>query len=277
MISDLVTADWLFENINNPYLRMVDCRWLLGQPEEGRHQYENGHIPGAVHLDVEKHLSGKEGPGRHPLPQKRDFQKILEEIGVSREMHVIAYDAGTGMPAPRLWWLLRYYGHERVSILDGGWRTWTTGGKPVEYQVPHYPKGEFVARAKLKWLLNQKGVDDLRDNPEVVLLDVRTPERYRGEVEPIDARAGHIPGAVNLPFTQLINQETGCFLPAEQLKEMFAQVGATKADITICYCGSGITACTNIFALRLVGVEAKLYEGSWGEWSQDLSQPIVTG
>ena len=276
MTSDLVTAEWLQNHLDDRLVRVVDCRWVLGKPGEGRRQYEQGHIPGAVHLDVEGHLSGKEGPGRHPLPAKRDFQKTVSEIGVGRETHVVAYDDGSGAPAARLWWLLRYFGHEQVSILDGGSEIWVKEQRPVDQTIPRYSAAEFVVRPKKKWVVDKSAVDSLRDQTEVLLIDARAPERYRGEVEPMDARPGHIPGAQNFPFVNVIDPQTGQFFPKEKLKAEFERLGTKEAKTVICYCGSGVTACTDILALKLTGYEAVLYEGSWSDWSKDLNMAVAT-
>ncbi|HEX5036156.1 MAG TPA: sulfurtransferase [bacterium] len=275
MAQELVTADWLLEHLNDPNVRVVDCRWVVGEPGEGRRQYEAGHIQGAAHLDIEKHMTGKNGPGRHPLPGRRQFQDALSEIGVTRETRVVAYDSGSGMPAARLWWLLNYYGHENVSILNGGWNGWLAKGGPVSTEVPQFSKTEFVGRPRRKWVTDKEGVDSLRDHADILLIDARAPERYRGEVEPYDTRPGHIPGALNFPFSQALDPSTGLFRKPEELKAEFDKMGAKDAETIICYCGSGITACTDILALKLAGYEAQLYEGSWSDWSADNDLPAA--
>lgn len=274
--SELVSAEWLLEHLHDPGLRIIDCRWVLGEPDQGKAQYLAGHVPGAVHLDIDEHLSGKEGPGRHPLPARFNFQKLMSSIGVGRDTRVIAYDGGKGMPAARLWWLLRFYGHENVSVLDGGWEAWLKSGGPVQTEVPKPPEAEFTARPKRKWVVDKVLVDSVRDESSTLLIDARSAERYRGESEPIDAKAGHIPGAENLPFHQLLDPVTGRFLPPEKLKAAFESIGADKAKTIICYCGSGVTACTSILALKLAGYEAQLYEGSWSDWSSDNGLQIAT-
>ncbi len=276
MTSDLVSTDWLQTHLNDPGLRIVDTRWILGNPGEGRRQYEAGHIPGAAHLDVDEHLSGKEGPGRHPIPPKRDFQKAVSDLGIERETYVIVYDEGKGMPAARLWWLLKYFGHEKVSLLDGGWSGWLKVGGESEQDIRHFLPSKFIGRAKLGWVFDKERVDTLRDDPRVLILDARSPERYRGDVEPIDARAGHIPGAINFHFAKTIDPQTGYFLKPETLKEEFKKMEADQAETIVCYCGSGITACTNIFALKLAGLDAKLYEGSWSDWAKDADKSVTT-
>ena len=272
----LVSTDWLQSNLPKDDLRVVDCRWRMETPGEGRREYEGGHIPGAVHLDVEEHLSRKEGPGRHPLPTRQEFDAAMSGIGVDRETQVIVYDDGKGAPAARLWWLLRYYGHEKVSVLDGGWSLWVKEERPTATEIPEYPKTKFAARPKRKWVVDKEAVDSLREDPEVLLIDARAPERYRGEVEPIYPRAGHIPGSENLPFFTTIDPETGLFLTPEKLHAAFEKMGAGQAKTIICYCGSGITACTNLLALSLTGRDAKLYEGSFSDWSRDANLPVAT-
>ncbi len=274
MTEDLITTAWLAEHLNDPYVRIVDCRWVLGESGEGRRRYEAGHIPGAVHLDIDTDLSAKEGPGRHPLPNRRDFERTMARIGVSRDIHVIAYDEGTGSPAPRLWWLIRIFGHDKVSVLDGGLKLWQGEGRPVTTEIPSFREGTFTGRTRHVSLVDKNTVDRLRDDPNVLLIDARAPERYRGEVEPIDARPGHIPGAENFPFTKAIDPASGRFLPPERLREEFEKIGVGTAKTLICYCGSGVTACTNLLALRRAGFDAKLYEGSWSEWSKDPELPV---
>src|SRR4030095_12406503 len=200
MVSDLITTDWLNAHLADPKIRVVDCRWVLGKPGEGRRQYEAGHIPGAAHLDVETDLSGKNGPGRHPLPASNDFEATMSRIGVDAKTHVVAYDQGKGIPAPRLWWLLRYFGHDKVSVLDGGFERWVKEGRPVALEIPSFPLSHFKADPRTDWVVDKHAVDRLRKEPGVLLIDARAPERYRGELEPIDAMAGHIPGAKNFPF-----------------------------------------------------------------------------
>jgi thiosulfate/3-mercaptopyruvate sulfurtransferase len=274
MSSNLVTTEWLSSHLQDPKIRTVDCRWVLGKPGEGRRQYEAGHIPGAIYLDVDADLSAKTGPGRHPLPDPLDFEKTMSRIGVDADTHVIAYDEGKGAPAPRLWWLLRYFGHGKISVLDGGFTTWAKEGRPATKDMPSVPPCRFLARPSQDWVVDKMAVDRLREKPGVLILDARAPERYRGDVEPIDAQAGHIPGAKNFPFSTVIDSETGKFLSDEALRERFRSLGADQAKEIVCYCGSGVTACTDLLALKIAGWDGKLYEGSWSDWSRDPDLPV---
>jgi thiosulfate/3-mercaptopyruvate sulfurtransferase len=232
--------------------RFVDCRWELGRPERGRELYAEGHIPGASFLDVERDLSadpgGAEG-GRHPLPAVEDFARAAGSAGIAPGVFVIAYDQGMTGGAARLWWLLRHFGHDDVAVLEGGIGAWLgplRAGEedlePAEF-VPRPREGDTVA---VEELLERLGSDGL------VLLDARAPERYRGETEPMDPVAGHIPGARNLPYSEADH------VPEELL--------GSEDDIVV-YCGSGITACVDLLALERAGVRARLYPGSWSEWS----------
>jgi thiosulfate/3-mercaptopyruvate sulfurtransferase len=230
----------------------VDCRWELGRPERGRELYLEGHIPGASFLDVERELSAPPGGvdgGRHPLPAADDFAAAAGAAGIGAAVFVVAYDQGMTGGAARLWWLLRHLGHEDVAVLDGGIGAWLGPLRSGEEEIE---RAEFVARPReddtigAEELLPRLGQDGL------VLLDARAPERYRGETEPIDPVAGHIPGARNLPYTESSR------VPDDLL--------ATEDDVIV-YCGSGITATVDVLALEHAGVRAKLYPGSWSEWS----------
>ncbi|MBI4196547.1 MAG: sulfurtransferase, partial [Deltaproteobacteria bacterium] len=269
----LVSRAWIEKLLEDPLLRIIVCRWILGKPGEGRRHYEEGHIPEAIHLDVDEQLSGKAGPGRHPIPRRADFERTMSEIGVGVDTYVIAYDAGNGMPAPRLWWLLRYFSHEKISVLDGGWKLWVKEGRrvaagPSPRSSPVDGRVWIAGGRPGEGLVGKSYVTAQLNNSSITLIDARSPERYRGEIEPIDKRAGHIPGAINVPFTQCVDEE-GRYRPPSYIKR-------GEIQETICYCGSGITACTDIFALKLAGIDAKLYEGSWSDWSNDIDLPIET-
>jgi thiosulfate/3-mercaptopyruvate sulfurtransferase len=192
---------------------------------------------------------------------------------------VIAYDAQGGGTAARLWWLLRYFGHANVSLLDGGIPRWVAEGRALQVQVPSVPRADFTAQPRPNWVVDQKAVDALRKNSGALLLDSRLAERYEGKTEPIDARAGHIPGAKNAPIAGNLRGATDPrFLERAQLRARFSEMGADRAEPIVAYCGSGVNACQNIFALELAGFsDALLYEGSWSDWSKNPDLPASTG
>ncbi|MHB8416928.1 MAG: sulfurtransferase [Myxococcales bacterium] len=267
----LVSAEWLRAHLDDPGLRVVDVRWRLGQPGAGRRLYQAGHLPGAVYLDVDGDLAGPpgSGPGRHPLPSPERFAQAMEREGVGDETRLVAYDDQNGAIAARLWFLLRYFGHETGAVLDGGLAAWTG---PLTADHPRPPPRRFTARPRPELVADRAAVA----GGGALLLDARAPERYRGELEPIDPRAGHVPGARSAPFAGNIGPE-GRFLPPEALRRRFAELGAAPGREVIAYCGSGVTACCNLLALELAGVPAKLYEGSWSDWSSDPAAPVATG
>lgn len=261
-----------------PKVRLIDVRFSLTDPQEGRRRYEAGHLPGAVYLSLDEDLSGPPGAhgGRHPLPDMARFAAILGAHGVGNGARVVVYDdkEGGGMFAARLWWLLRYAGHDDVQVLDGGLDAWTGAGLEVTQMVPTYPPETFTLSLRPEMVAEVAEVRGKLGEPGVLLLDARAPERYRGEVEPLDKKAGHIPGARNRPF--MGNLEGGRFKPAEALKERFAD--AAGAEEVLLYCGSGVSAAHNALALEEAGVRgAKLYVGSWSDWSSYEDNPVATG
>jgi thiosulfate/3-mercaptopyruvate sulfurtransferase len=227
--------------------QFVDCRWELGHPERGRALYVAGHVPGASFLDVESDLSaspgGAEG-GRHPLPAAEDFARAAGAAGIGAGTFVVAYDQGMNGGAARLWWLLRHFGHDDAAVLSGGLDAWlgplATGEEEIE-------AAEFVPRVRADDIVSAEEVEAALGRSGFVLVDARVPERYRGDVEPIDPVAGHIPGAVNMPYTE--------------------PVGDAAGNEIVAYCGSGITAAVTVMRFDQAGIEAKLYPGSWSEWS----------
>jgi thiosulfate/3-mercaptopyruvate sulfurtransferase len=241
---------------------LLDVRWTLAsgpQPDE----YAAGHIPGAHFVDVDRDLAGPAGKGgRHPLPEPRDFEASMRRCGVSADRDVVVYDGGPGVPAARCWWLLRWAGHERVRVLDGGLRAWTAAGLDVSTEVPSPEEGDFVARPGQMPVLDAAGAAGLARTG--TLVDVRTPERYRGEQEPVDPVAGHIPGAVNLPAPEL---------GADAAERVAALGGGPYGS----YCGSGIAATRLVLVLDAAGIDAALYAGSWSDWISDAERPVATG
>lgn len=271
----LVSAEELDALLRFDPPALLDVRWELGGPP-GRPLYLEGHIPGAVFVDLDASLSGPPGAGgRHPLPAAQDFQAEMRGAGVSAHRPVVAYDAGTGIAAARAWWVLRYFGHRAVAVLDGGFAAWVAAGLPVEGgAVEVETPGDFVARAGDMPVVDAAGAAELARAG--VLLDARAPERFRGEHEPIDPVAGHLPGAVNLPDASLVDSN-GRFLDPDALRERFAGAGVRDGVVVGAYCGSGVSAAHEVLALELAGFSAALYAGSWSEWIADPGRPVATG
>lgn len=253
---------------------LLDVRWKLGGPP-GVVAYRAGHLPGAVFVDLDRDLAGPPGPGgRHPLPAPEAFQAAMRRCGVRDQADVVVYDEADSTAAARAWWLLRYFGHERVRVLDGGYRAWVAAGQPVETHEPQPAPGDFTARPGHLPVLDADDVPDFtRDG---VLLDARAAERYRGEVEPVDPVAGHIPGAVSAPTLENVRPD-GRFRDPAELRARFAALGVTPDTPVGAYCGSGVTAAHEVLALRLAGYEAALYPGSWSHWITDPNRPVAKG
>lgn len=246
---------------------IFDCRFSLTDPGEGLSAYQRAHIPGAVHLDMEKDLSGPRGVhgGRHPLPDPEAFTNRMRVSGVTRDSLVIAYDDNRLAGAARLWWLLRYFGHSQVRILDGGIKAWLAVGLPVSTTIPKTAvPGDFLAIENAAMTATYPEIkQSVRDNASA-LIDAREAPRYRGEEEPIDPIAGHIPGAINVPWQQFVDVD-GNMLPIEQQRLVWQKL--TLSPSPVVYCGSGVTACVDLLSLAMIGVEsAKLYPGSWSDW-----------
>jgi thiosulfate/3-mercaptopyruvate sulfurtransferase len=253
---------------------VLDARWNLAGPP-GIEAYRRGHLPGAVFVDLDRELAGPPGPGgRHPLPARGAFQEAMRRAGVGGGRLVVVYDDADSTAAARAWWDLRYFGHQRVRVLDGVYRAWIVAGLPVSTVEPVMAPGDFVARSGGLPALDADGAAALAKDG--VLLDARAAVRYRGEVEPIDPVAGHIPGAVNAPTLGNVGVD-GRFLPPELLRDRFAKLGATDAAEVGAYCGSGVTAAHEILALTVAGVPAALYVGSWSNWVADPANPVATG
>jgi thiosulfate/3-mercaptopyruvate sulfurtransferase len=252
---------------------VIDVRWRLAGPP-GRDDYAAGHLPGAVFLDIDADLCGSPGAGgRHPLPDPDDLQRVLRAAGVREGRPVVVYDLGDGLASARTWWTLRWAGHEAVRVLDGGFPAWVAAGLPVTKEVPDPPPGDITVRPGGLPVLDAAAAGRLAE--EGVLIDVRAAPRYRGEVEPIDPVAGHIPGAVNLPATDHLEAD-GRLRAADALRSRFAEVGVDDGVRVGAYCGSGITAAHTVLALHLAGrADAALYVGSWSEWITDPDRPVA--
>ncbi len=274
----LVSAAELMARPEGANWAVVDCRFDLGDPAAGRRAYHEGHIPGAIYLDLEAHLSGpvSERSGRHPLPDPDALARCLGERGINQSVQVVAYDAGNGAFASRLWWLLHWLGHDRAALLDGGLTAWLAAGGSLSTDVPESEAREFKPGLRPYLSVATRDIDLESDHD--LLLDARSAQRFSGELEPIDPVAGHIPGAINLPFEGNLGPD-GRFLPPEQLKARFegALAGRRPAEV-VHYCGSGVTACHNLLAMEHADLAgSRLYVGSWSEWIRDERHPIATG
>jgi thiosulfate/3-mercaptopyruvate sulfurtransferase len=254
---------------------LLDVRWRLGGPP-GIDSYRAGHLPAAVFADLDRDLSGAPGQGgRHPLPPAGDFQATMRRAGVSDDRPVVVYDDADAMAAARAWWLLCYFGHGCVRVLDGGFRAWQAAGQPLTVTDPAARTGDFTARPGHMPLLDASGASATARSG--VLLDARAAERYRGETEPIDPVGGHIPGAVSAPATGNVNPD-GSFRGPAELRERFASLGAAAGGpLVAAYCGSGVTAAQQVLALAVAGIPAALYLGSWSSWVADPARPVATG
>lgn len=270
MYRTLISPAELLPRLGEPDWIVVDCRFYLQDTGRGREEYREAHIPGAFYAHLDEDLSGKVVPGltgRHPLPDIDKLAQTLSRWGIQDGVQVVVYDDRAGGMAVRLWWLLQWLGHEAVALLEGGWADWRAMGMPVDNREPSFHQSHFEARPQWDWILSKEEVDQIRQLPDWKLVDARAPERYRGEVEPIDPVAGHIEGAINLFFMENVDAQ-GHFLPAQDLKQRYlSALGATPPEQTVYYCGSGVSACHDIFAHYHAGLGMpKLYPGSWSEW-----------
>ena len=250
---------------------LLDVRYRLGGPP-GAPEHEAGHVPGAAYVDLDRDLAAPPGAGgRHPLPDSEVFLAAMRVAGVRCGDPVVVYDDWSGHAAARAWWLLRHHGHRDVRVLDGGWSAWVADGGAVETGPVVPEPGDLVGEPGHMPVVAADGVLDVG-----VLVDARATERYRGEVEPVDPVAGHVPGAVNVPTSRNLTGD-GRFRSREELVEVYAAVGAVPGADVAAYCGSGVTACLDVLALELVGVRAALYPGSWSGWVTDPGRPVTSG
>lgn len=251
---------------------VCDVRFYLGDHGQGRREYDEGHLPGARFVDLHTELAGGPGGGRHPLPPVETFTALLGRLGIAAGTHVVAYDSAGGAIAARLWWMLRSIGHSRASVLDGGIQAWTSAGYALTTEVPRPVATEYPSRDEWTGVVDADAVAQSAALGGSIV-DSRAAERYRGDHEPIDSRAGHIPGAHHLFHGDNLAAD-GTHRPLAELSERFRGVGSSP----IVYCGSGVTACHNLLAMSLVGIaDARLYPGSWSEWSADPDREIATG
>jgi thiosulfate/3-mercaptopyruvate sulfurtransferase len=268
----LISVDDLAARIDGADVLVCDVRFHLADHGQGRREYESAHLPGAAFVDLHTELAGGPGGGRHPLPRVEDFVALLGRLGVSPATFVVAYDSAGGAIASRLWWMLRSIGHGQVAVLDGGYDAWVAAGHPVTTEVQRRPVTEYPAVPGWTGIVDADAVAQAVELGATVI-DARAPERFRGEHEPLDARAGHIPGAVNRFHAENLGPD-GRHRPLPELVERFAGVGESP----IVYCGSGVTACHDLLAMSLVGLTgARLYPGSWSEWSADPERAVAVG
>ena len=265
---------------NGDNLLIMDCRYALTDPEAGSQAYAQGHIPGALHADLGKLLSGPATGknGRHPLPDPAAFARAMAGLGANDDTLIVAYDASDSMFAARLWWLLRWIGHENVQVLDGGLQAWLDSGGTLSTAAPQPRHGSFSLRQHAMPTTDFSEVLANLDSQEYLLVDARSPDRYRGENETIDPVGGHIPGALNRYYTENLDA-AGKFKPAGQLREEFqALLGDTPPERIVHQCGSGVSACHNLLAMEIAGLDGgTLYPGSWSEWCHQAAAPVARG
>ncbi|MEE4342032.1 sulfurtransferase [Pseudomonas alliivorans] len=281
-IAQLIGPEQLAVRQQTPGLVILDCRFALEDPDYGQRSYAQGHIDGARFADLNRDLSGpvvKGRTGRHPLPDPATLVERLRTWGIRNDSDIVLYDDGPGMYAARAWWLLAWLGkREGVYLLDGGLKAWHAAGLPLSLDAPRGETGDFMGEPDMSLVLNASHLQGRLGRPEMTLIDARAEARFRGEVEPIDPIAGHIPGAQCAAFNENLGPD-GRFLPPEQLKQRFAeQLQGRPAQSLVSYCGSGVTACHNLFALCLAGYPlGTLYAGSWSDWITDPTREIATG
>jgi thiosulfate/3-mercaptopyruvate sulfurtransferase len=274
----LITTEELAKHLDDPAWVVIDTRHDLMDPDKGPKAYAAGHIPSAFFMHTDTDLAGKKTGknGRHPLPPLDEFAAKLNERGVAPGTQVVIYDDLSGNFAVRLWWMLRWLGHDKAALLDGGFPKWAKEGRPITAEVPAPRKGSFVPRPHLGDVVDTHFVNRFHETPTMTLVDGRSPARFQGLEEPVDPVAGHIPGAVNRFWKENLNPD-GTFKPPEQLRAEFTELlGTSDAGRVVHMCGSGVTACHNLFAMELAGLPpGRLYPGSWSEWVSDPARPIA--
>lgn len=267
-----VDSDWLATQLDNPQVVIVDCRFQLADPNWGESKYHHSHIPGAYYLNLDRDLSSpvQQHGGRHPLPDSNTLAQKIGAMGIIKnETLVVAYDDSRFAFATRLWWLMRYLGHRSVVLLDGGWQGWQNHNYPIDNNIPEVRLGSFVAEPNSSWLVDTNDVKSAQNQDSTVIVDSRDRDRYLGIREPIDPIAGSISGAVNSPWKQ-VSDESGYLKTTAAQQELWQNY--QQAGNIIVYCGSGVTACVNLFSLSLVGLNnTKLYGGGWSDWCSYLA------
>jgi thiosulfate/3-mercaptopyruvate sulfurtransferase len=276
----LIDAAEVAALLGNPGVAIVDCRFDLASGGAGRQAYLAAHIPGARFADLNQDLSVPPGKdtGRHPLPGREQFATLLGTLGIDNGTQVIAYDQANGAFAARFWWMLRWVGHDAVAVLDGGFDAWRAAGGALESGAPASPRRRFELRGAGQPIVTSEQVLLASAQRDRVVVDARAAERYSGQVEPLDTVGGHVPGAINAPFSANLGA-SGRFLPPAEMRRRWLQIlGGSSPQNLIAMCGSGVTACHNLLALEVAGLPgASLYAGSWSEWIRDPRRPIATG
>ena len=266
-----VDREWLVQQLDNPQVVIVDCRFQLANPHWGEAEYHKSHIKGAYYLNLDRDLSStvQRHGGRHPLPDINVLAQKFTQMGIIKNQTlVVAYDDSRFAFAARLWWLLRYLGHYQVVLLDGGWNAWVEGGYPVTDKIPESKSGSFTPQPNTDWLVNIETLKAAKNKDSIIVVDSRDSDRYAGIREPIDPIAGSIESAVNSPWKQ-VSHESGYLKPIATQQQLWHNY--SQAEEIIVYCGSGVTACVNLFSLALTGFEnTKLYAGGWSDWCSYL-------
>jgi thiosulfate/3-mercaptopyruvate sulfurtransferase len=278
--STLLQPADLMGHLEDPEWLVLDCRFDLTDPRAGALAWSEGHVPGAVHADLERDLSGPVTPqsGRHPLPAPAAFAETLSRWGVTSRTQVVAYDASSGMFAARLWWMLRWMGHDAVAVLDGGLQAWAAAGGAQDTYRSRRPASSFSGRPTEGMTVTAAELAGLLARGACLLIDARSPERFEGRSEPLDALAGHVPGAVNHPCQWNLRSDGRLQLPADLRERWSATLGNRTGAETVCMCGSGVTACHDLLAMEHAGIGGgRLYAGSWSEWIRDPGRPVARG
>lgn len=278
--STVVSTGQLAQHLDDPDWIIFDCRFTLTNTEAGQLAYQAAHIPGARYAHLDNDLSGPvtETSGRHPLPDVQQLSEKLSRWGVDSSKQVVVYDDSFGAMAVKMWWLLRWLGHDNVALLDGGLPKWMKEKRPMTAELPQMTPGKFEAKLRGEILANAAEVDNARQERCRLVIDARPEQRFTGEREPLDKVAGHIPGAINWVFDENLDFD-GTYLPAEELREAYLKLlNGVKPELVIHSCGSGVTACHNMLAMEIAGLPGgKLYAGSWSEWITDPERPVATG
>jgi len=279
MWTTIISPDTLERRLGDPGWAVFDCRFSLDDPQQGWREYQEGHIPGALYAHLDRDLSGEIVPGetgRHPLPEPEDFVDTLSSWGVDHRVQVAAYDARGGAIAARLWWMLKWMGHDQAAILEGGWPAWQKAGYAVEEKISRREERVFRPDMRPELFVNVDFVDRIRKDENYILVDARDAERYRGEEEPIDPIAGHIPGAISAPYVENLTPDRD-FRSIAELRSKYERILSGRSpEQVVFYCGSGVTSIHHLIAMVHAGYELpRLYPGSWSEWITDADRPVA--